>query len=165
MSKTLLKASDIALAAGLAADASNSLGVAAVGCGLVSSSTQSGAQNAFLIAQFTDELFDTHGFANLVTSNTNITVPAGLGGLYLILVHARFTLGAPGDDCRVFIFRNGSALVPRRNELIDAGTYAIGFSAITPLSAGDVVTLRYQSVTYAPTLDQAELTVVRLGAI
>jgi len=39
---------------------------------------------------FTDEYFDTDGFHDNTTNNNRLTVPAGLGGLYIVLARINF---------------------------------------------------------------------------
>ena len=66
------------------------------GC-LLSAQNTSASQAASSIT-FNSELFDTSGFANLGTNADRLTIPAGLGGVYIIIAKAEFAYSAATND-------------------------------------------------------------------
>ncbi len=90
---------------------------------------------------FTAETRDDGAFHSTVTNNDRITVPAGLGGLYLISYQIRYAAGTSGFRM-AWVDLNGSGLSDQRlaeqaQTSATAGTLS-GFT-IFPLAAGDYI--------------------------
>jgi len=118
---------------------------------------------------FDTESVDTDGF--ITVPSTSITIPAGLGGLYMIAgwVQGQNSLGTSGATT---IYTTGSA-----NQIATAsapalsggipsfgGKDTLGVSLMVPLAAGDIVRMSaYQSVASPSINVQAYLTCYRMA--
>lgn len=69
--------------------------------------TQSITTSTWTILNFNSEEVDASGFHDNVTNNSRLTVPAGLGGLYQISMHANFAASPTGDRF-IAVSLNGS---------------------------------------------------------
>jgi hypothetical protein len=83
------------------------------------------------------EAFDTDGFHDTVTNSQRFTIPAGLGGKYLVTVHARPDAD-PGNS--YIIARNSAGAIVLWAVATKVGTYYYyAGSAVLDLVAGDYV--------------------------
>jgi hypothetical protein len=109
-----------------------------VGCSLYQTAGSTSITNGTYVAMAYDaERFDTHGFHDNVTNNSRITIPAGLGGYYLVRMNTRFDLSAVGTR-QGALFVNGVQVSDNPEYTPSAAVYvsAIG-SLILNLNAGD----------------------------
>lgn len=113
------------------------------GCLLYRTSTQSINTATATVIQWTAEYFDTDGFHDNAVNPERITVPTGLGGLYLVVGHATISANSTGAR-QFYITPSGGSMGYGRN-LVDAAasptSTGLTFSAIGELSAGDYVTV------------------------
>lgn len=88
------------------------------------------------------EAYDTDGFHSTTTNTQRLTVPAGLGGLYLASFALTFGAGAGGGDRQAFMIVNG---VSGRYSSTQVNAHAAGYTfqtsghAAIPLLAGEYV--------------------------
>jgi hypothetical protein len=104
---------------------------------------------------------DTDSFATAGTS-TNVTIPAGLGGLYSITVHIEQTAGGTGTNGYIKVIAGGTTYVAPA--MSSQGTY--DWSGVITLSAADTIQVRvYQDSGVSKTIAApSKIFVVRLGA-
>lgn len=91
-------------------------------------------------------LFDTDGFHSISSNTQRFTVPTGLGGKYLVGVHARVNSNA---DLYVIGRKNGSTIVVFSAQQFNS-TNAFGIasdSALVDLSAGDYIEFKQLGTT------------------
>lgn len=117
-----------------------------VGCSLSKAGTQSLANATNTQITFASEFFDTDGFHSTTTNTERITIPAGLGGKYLLTGQIGYLSNSTGFRNLIFYY-NGStiaantALVP-----IFGGDFTFSNSCVLQLNAGDYVTMNgYQT--------------------
>ena len=80
------------------------------GVSLYNSTDPTIANNTVTAVAFDTEFYDTDGFHSTVTNNTRVTIPAGLGGKYLITsANVTFNTNATGVRA-IRILKNGSVL-------------------------------------------------------
>lgn len=94
---------------------------------------------------YTSERYDTHGFHDNATNNSRLTIPAGMGGLYLATVGGEFATNATGQ--RAVHFRlNGSAGYEAINTVLGSTiTQRFSLSHVLPMVDGDYLEmLAYQ---------------------
>lgn len=90
---------------------------------------------------FDNETFDTDGFHDNTTNNTRLTVPAGLGGYYLIGANIRW--GANATSWRALVIRkNGTAnllftRIPTHSD--GSASFLMSGETVALLAAGDYV--------------------------
>lgn len=117
----------------------------AVGCSVQRITTNQAIATATLTAVlFNGETFDTDGFHDNVTNPSRMTVPAGLGGYYLLRGSGVWVANATGNR-EMFWKVNGTTFQPgsNRNGTL-GGTDAVYMSAptlVVLLAAGDFVEL------------------------
>jgi len=93
---------------------------------------------------FNTEIFDTDGFHDNVTNNTRLTIPAGLGGWYMIGGSIDF-LGNSAGRRVLFIELNAD---PARNivgikiPVLDANASSLNVDTLYQAVAGDFFELR-----------------------
>ena len=92
------------------------------------------------VVLFPAEDWDSSAFHDLVTNNSRITIPAGLGGKYLVGGKVGFTSGTlpGGSTLSVYVNGNPSTIVARA-VLSDSG--ALSGSVILLLAAGNFIEL------------------------
>lgn len=84
---------------------------------------------------------DTNAFHDNVTNNTRLTVPAGMGGLYLVFANVQ-----AGASIITFVFKNAPGYTPANSSLGAAETAVSGVAAASlcgpvVLAAADFVEL------------------------
>jgi hypothetical protein len=104
-----------------------------------SGGTQSLSNNTATAITYDSETFDTDAFHSTSTNTSRITIPAGLGGYYHVLVRCAWNLNATGVRF-VWIYKNGSELV-KVDELAGNNTVYVFTqgSAILNLAANDYI--------------------------
>lgn len=131
----------------LTADSAASTGVkwAAVptasfkGCQLWKSNNQSINNATYTAITFDSENFDTDGFHSTVTNTSRITIPAGLGGKYLITFTAGYAASATGIRGSA-LYKNGSQThIMFQVSASSAADHFFAGSQIMNLTAGDYV--------------------------
>lgn len=102
-------------------------------------SDQTLSNNTSTAINYDTELFDTDAFHNNATNKDRITIPAGLGGYYLIVVGAQWNSNSSGYR-QITIQKNGSsnAMIFDYPGLSVSNSY-IGKSAIVNLAAADYI--------------------------
>lgn len=80
--------------------------------GVLATHTAGGAVNsgAYTAVPFATENHDTDSFHDLVTNNSRLTVPAGLGGYYKIYCNVTFTSGSSTNFIGIRIRVNGGTV-------------------------------------------------------
>jgi hypothetical protein len=112
-----------------------------VGCSLYKNGTQSLSNATITQITFAAEFFDTDGFHSTTTNTDRITIPAGLGGKYLLSGQIGYASNSSGFRNLIFYY-NGStvaantALVP-----ISGGDFTFNNSCVLQLNAGDYVSI------------------------
>lgn len=159
---------DSAEAAGIKwADAAGGGGGEAGESSLVSISSagaQSAASGAVFFMVFDTEVYDTDGFADLATNNTRLTVPTGLGGVYLIV--GAFRYGGDTLGIRYFrLFLNGSfEFQVIQNPASNGGAFNGGYSYVASLAAGDYIELGgLQNSGSSLVVNDARFAITRIG--
>jgi hypothetical protein len=127
----------------LTADSSTATGLKWVGfrgCSLYQNlASTSIANNTATAMAYDTEAFDTDGFHDNVTNNSRITIPAGLGGYYLIRLNTRFEPNGTGSR-RGYVAVNGSQVTDLPEFAPSATLYVNGLgSVILKLNAGDYI--------------------------
>lgn len=129
----------------------------------------SGAVNStILTCSFNSVTFDSNGFYNAaVAGNTRLTVPAGLGGMYLITGYLTTSTTNAYAKNSILLIRNTVTMV--RNDTSMGGNgleVAMTTSTIASLAAGEYIRLQgfcdgFWSLNQ---FKDATLTMIRLGA-
>jgi len=88
---------------------------------------------------FATEDFDTDGFHDNVTNNNRLTVPAGLGGKYLVV--GQIGVGATAGDRFVRVKKNDGGDIAF-HRMMDAGAPVGPIVVVVDLAAGDWVGMR-----------------------
>lgn len=127
------------------------------GAGLIGAIVSAAAQNTNSIV-FNTKVLDTSGFVDLGANNNRITIPAGFGGIYLLLGYVAFAYSAATQDWDRNLYiapTTGTGSAPAfslpamaSHQAIHAGTSgfdnqptvfpAIGFASLTP---GNYITM------------------------
>lgn len=115
---------------------------------------------------FNAEEFDSNGFHDNVTANTRFTIPAGLGGKYLLVGVLSFA--ASGSGLRFWnVRKNGNTVIHDQGAApVSASDITrVSFSTIVQLVAGDYVELQaYQTAVGAlPVLANSYFAVTLIG--
>jgi hypothetical protein len=113
-----------------------------VGCSVYDSgNTQAIANNTNVAITFNAESIDTDGFHSTSSNTSRITIPAGLGGKYLVTFNTLYDLNAVGvRTCK--IYKNGTQDFTAY-EFNGSATAYVGqnCSVVMNLSAGDYIEL------------------------
>jgi hypothetical protein len=112
--------------------------------------------------------FDTDGFAPTTSPFNTLIIPAGLGGLYLLVAESS-TVGNQNVTVGMGITINGTLIVPTINQYVK-GPSSVSYcfianpTRITILAAGDQIQLVNNSVTAgSEVFTSVHLALVRLG--
>lgn len=135
----------------------------AIGCSIAGVSTSVGAAYTPLAFGSADT-FDTDNFHDPSSNNTRITIPAGLGGKYLLTARVSFNSGASVTDRRVAYSKNGGAeVIIARSYYATTAAEVLNGQIVLDLGAGDYVEVEaYQDSTQTITSYDAQL--MRLDA-
>jgi hypothetical protein len=131
----------------LVADSAASTGLkwgfpTSLGCFVSKTASQSIASATQVVISFDTEAYDTSGFHDNVTNNSRITIPAGLGGKYLVNTQWAFDQNATGQRVG-YIRTNGSGITNLQVEQGGAvGQQNVGYSIVLSLNAGDYIELQ-----------------------
>jgi len=82
--------------------------------GLRASVATSAAPNTETDLVWASEDFDTDGLANSGVSTTRITIPAGQGGVYLVIVHIPTNSASNWSSGQIAIRKNGTTVFRRK---------------------------------------------------
>jgi hypothetical protein len=132
----------------------------------ISNDIDSGTTSAYI--EFDTEVIDTHGFFDVASSRTTVTIPAGQGGYYLLtyLLNLR-AASTPSDVAKLTVEISGQSATQRR---YNAALFANGQSSVVALpqlallSVADTLQLKLEK----PSADilsaiQAEVLLLRVG--
>jgi hypothetical protein len=109
------------------------------GCRLFTTTATSLTNSTETVIAFDSEATDTDAYHDTVTNNSRITIPSGLGGIYVVTGAMRFATNATGARfCRVHL--NGSGSVNRFGTTMTAvsgiGSHVVYADQLS-LTAGD----------------------------
>ena len=128
----------------LVADSSTSTGLKwgfpnAVGCSLVNSTTQTISTGTQTALTWDSEYYDSHGFHSTSSNTSRITIPAGLGGKYLI--QGVFAYGLSATGSRDSNFRINGTTFRYWPQLLGSSVVYVGPQAsfVLALNAGDYI--------------------------
>ena len=113
------------------------------GCSVYNSATISLANNTLVALTFDSENYDTDAFHSTSSNTGRITIPAGLGGKYLINGIISYDGGGAGFR-RIDILKNGTLIVYGANFALPnsaGGTNVIPYGAVLDLVATDYVSI------------------------
>jgi len=117
----------------------------------------------------TTPIFDSSGFYNNAVSNSRLTVPAGLGGMYLVTGYLTISTTNAYTKNSIFLVKNTSVSVPiARNDTsigLSGAEVSMSISAIVPLVATDYIRLRgfCENFYSTNTFRTPTLSMIRLG--
>lgn len=116
-----------------------------IGASAIRTTNQTISNSTATALSFDAELFDTDGFHDNSTNPTRMTIPAGLGGKYLLWSEAEWTGNTTGERLSYFQ-KNGvaTAFGLVRETPGNTSDHDISMSYIMDLSAGDYVEAIYQ---------------------
>ena len=73
------------------------------------------------------------------TTNNQLVVPTGKGGLYLLAVNAQAVTGAAGSKSRISLYFNGTRQISASEDNAGATTIYWGVMHLAVLAAGDII--------------------------
>jgi hypothetical protein len=134
----------------LTADSSTATGLkwatpsapAFVGVMVYNSTTQNVANSTDTYPTFNSEYYDTDGFHSTTTNTSRLTVPAGLGGYYLITGFLSFEGNATGYRQAGIAINVTTEITPVLYSSVGTASTVLNFHYIANLSAGDYVEMR-----------------------
>jgi hypothetical protein len=137
----------------------------------VTKSTQTGIiANTITDCDFqSTPIFDSSGFYNNAVSNSRLTVPAGLGGIYLVTGYLTISATNAYTKNSIFLVKNTSVSVPiARNDTsigLNGVDVSMTISAIVSLVASDYIRLRgfCENFNSTNTFKTPTLSMIRLG--
>ena len=114
----------------------------AIGCSLYRTADQSISNSTATMISWDVELYDTNSFHDNTTNPTRMTIPAGLGGKYLVSVLIPYTANAVGERVG-YVHKNGTLfyLTSRGNLSATIGTF-VNYSYIINLAATDYIEIQ-----------------------
>lgn len=130
------------------------------GCKVKKSADQTTANYSSLTALTWDsEDIDTDGFHDVSTNSERITVPAGLGGIYIASAWVSTSAGTVDDQIRLLLYHNNSSsttlnLFANTMTPNSVSPY-VCVTSIIPMSAGDYVEARLQDADTSITIVSA----------
>ncbi len=120
-----------------------------IGCRAVLGTLTSIANTTFVSIAMSGEDWDTDGFHSTVTNNSRMTIPAGLGGKYLVVAQMSWDSNTSGERILEIVVNGsagGGANGWSRDNISNANGMTRSLSCIINLAAGDYVELKgYQS--------------------
>lgn len=112
-----------------------------VGASAFNNGTQSVPNNTDTALTLDSEDFDTDGFHSTGSNTSRMTIPAGLGGKYLLTGRTRFAANATGFR-QLYFYKNGATTLADTLAPITTGTnHDAEVTFIVSLAAGDYVEL------------------------
>jgi hypothetical protein len=114
--------------------------LAAIGVQATKNATQSAPAATPTIVLFPTEDWDSSGFHDLVTNNSRLTIPAGLGGKYLVKGKVDFASGGTPGFTVLSINKNNAPSVSLIQKTIALDNGIAGDSTMV-LAAGDYIEL------------------------
>ena len=128
------------------------------------------ANNTVTAVTFPEEHYDTDGFHSTTTNNSRITIPAGLGGKYLVTSsNLTFNQNATGERS-ARLLKNGSVVFYGPGWLGNSSVFlSSSFTATVELAAGDYIEIAvYQNsggnLGFYTGIDRGIFAVTYLGA-
>jgi hypothetical protein len=97
------------------------------------------SNNTSTAVTYDTELFDTDGFHSTTTNKDRITIPAGLGGYYLVIYGAQWNGSTTGYRQTTILKNNTSNVLIHDYPGFTTGNNYIGKSTIVSLAAGDYI--------------------------
>lgn len=141
-----------------------------VGCAVTKSADQSIATATTTNITWDTEQYDTDGFHDNSTNNSRFTIPAGLGGKYLVVVHIRWNQGG-SDPFILYLDKNGTNTI---SWVQNAQGEAVGMSQqmirMVDLVAGDYIqvqarqTAGFSIPAKGAQVYESSMSITRLGA-
>jgi len=113
-----------------------------VGVMVNNSATQNVANTTDTFPTFNQEVFDTDAFHSTSVDTNRLTVPAGLGGYYLITGYVSFEGNATGYRQAGYRINGSTEITPVLYSSNGTATATLNFQHIANLSAGDYVEMR-----------------------
>jgi hypothetical protein len=113
-----------------------------VGVMVNNSATQNVANSTDTFPTFNQEVFDTDAFHSTSVDTNRLTVPAGLGGYYLITGYVSFEGNATGYRQAGYRINGSTEITPVLYSSNGTATATLNFQHIANLSAGDYVEMR-----------------------
>lgn len=107
------------------------------GCGVKATATTSISTGSTTSISFDTELHDTDGF--FAPTSTNIVIPTGFAGRYLITANGNIAFNASGARV-ISIYINGTLNISA--PMAAGNPQSGGISRVLTLAAGDVITIR-----------------------
>ena len=87
-----------------------------VGCTAAKAASQTIADSTYTAISFdAADIVDTNAFHDTTTNNSRMTIPAGLGGKYLILLSFTLSASTTSGFGQALIYKNGTAIVIQNN--------------------------------------------------
>jgi hypothetical protein len=126
------------------------------------------ANNTWQVVPFASEEFDTDGFHSTSSNTSRMTIPAGLGGKYLVMGHAMIVGSSVAYD--LTIYKNGTGAYGTDGEAnVRSAGHPDGYSASGPhvvldLIAGDYVELAVRLKSGSMSVSNTWLSVVKLDS-
>ena len=106
-----------------------------IGCSVSNSATVAMNNGSYTVMTFDTEAYDTDGFHSTVTNTSRLTIPAGMGGKYLMEAVLPIVQGAGAvTDRRLSFYKNGSGL-----QLVERQYWAITANGTAPYVHGTYV--------------------------
>jgi len=112
------------------------------GCRIFHSVNQSVANLTVFTSAFDSENYDTDAYHDLVVNNSDITIPAGLAGKYLVGAGAQWDVNAVGTRLIAVTLNGVTNLVVLRFGADPTGFTTITSTGIFDLIVGDIITFR-----------------------
>lgn len=133
----------------------------------ITKATQTGiTANVITDCNFNSPTFDSSGFFNSGVSNSRLTVPAGLGGIYLATGYLTTSTTSAYYRNSILIVKNVSAIVRNDTSIgLNGVDVPMTTSAIVSLAAGDYVRLQglCENFNSTNTFKNPTLSLIRIG--
>jgi hypothetical protein len=114
-----------------------------LGCLLYKTANQSISNAVETTVSFDGEVYDTSNFHDNTTNNSRMTIPAGLGGKYLVNVNFAYAANATGQRVGyIFTGLGGLYMLNAISPNSTASQANVSFSAILNMTAGDYIEMK-----------------------
>lgn len=137
-----------------------------VGASITKATNLSIVANTITDCNFNTTTFDSNTFFNSVISNSRLTVPAGLGGIYLVTGYLTISTTSAYYKNSILIVKNTSAIVRNDTSIgLNGVDVSLTTSTIVSLAAGDYVRLQgfCENFFNTNTFKNPTLSLIRLG--